>query len=613
MADSRRYITHYVKYFTMQAPSVTTQVLVLLLLGGAAGGFASVIIHLQGATDGLLQVVLSGLSSGVLVVSLPALLTVAVIKSIRRRMLLRHAMLSTLLITSVYAILLFIGSASFALTRNATLSYIFLLAINAAIYGYWLFVGKFLIGGLRKMALVAATQPVLNILFYLPLGKYILSFSAPLNLTLIKLFAGMVVFLAVGYFFIYLIDRPSKKILEASGLNVMISMVGQWLFNLTNDVSVLGQGAGVRRDLNIDVIALKNKDGYAGIFVNPDVHFGPFHGSGGSVVPLSMGKMLADRFGATPFVLHGPLDIQDNPISTVQAYSLAWEAERGIRKMNNFSKAYGGLAQGASGACRAINIGIGNTHIFLLTKAPHVTEDMTREVGMHLRQVAEGVSRGNSIIVDAHNTRFESAGAEELSGVHAGSEYVARYEKAIRNTENARWNNRLEFGAAHKRIAGALGGPKDLGEGYTSACVFKFGRRRFCMIYFDANNMLPGFREKLIDHVRKTFRMEAEVCTTDTHSLNTLSSTARMALGRKTNANSVMPVVDALIKSAMANIKPVSYAYRSIRVKNFSVWGDKAEMLIERTGAEVRRMVTYVGPLVVVLAFIVAAWVIYVV
>ncbi|MCL5239194.1 MAG: DUF2070 family protein [Candidatus Marsarchaeota archaeon] len=613
MADSRKYITHYVKYFTMQAPSFTTQVLVLFLLGAAAGGFAGVLIHMQSASNGLLQVVLSGVSSGVLVISLPALLTVAVIKSVKRKMLVKHAMLSTLLITAVYAILLFICTASFAFTKNATISYILLIVVNAGIYGYWLFVGKFIIGGLRKMALVAAAQPVLNILFYIPLGKYILNFQAPLNLTLVRLFSGMLVFLCVGYFFIYLIDRPSKRMLEASGINVMVSMVSQWLFNLSNDVSVLGQGAGAKRDLNIDVIAIKNGDGYRGIFVNPDIHFGPFHGSGGSVVPLSMGKMLADRFGATPFVLHSPVDIQDNPISTVQAYALTGEVERGIRKMTKFSTAYGNVAQGSDGVCRATNIGIGRAHLFLLTKAPQVTEDMTREVGMHLRDVAEESSGRNSVVVDAHNTRFESASADELNGVGMGSEYVGRYEKAIRSATARRWNRRLEFGAAHRRIARALGSPKDVGEGFTSVSIFKFGRRKFCMIYFDANNMLPGFREKLVAHVRSRFRMEVEVCTTDTHSLNTLSSTARMSLGRKTNVNSVIPLVDSLIKSAAANTRPATYAYKRMKIKDFSVWGEKAEMLIERTGAEVRRTVKYVGPFFVIFAFIVAAWVVYVV
>ncbi|MDE1874418.1 MAG: DUF2070 family protein [Candidatus Micrarchaeota archaeon] len=613
MADSRRYITHYVKYFNLQAPSMTAQTLILLLLGAAAGGFASLIIHLQMLGSGLLQVVALGVSSGIVVVSLPAIITAALIKSIKRKMLLKHAMLATLLITAPYAIVLFVGSASFAITKNAWLSYFFLLLVNAGIYGYWLLIGKFMIGRLRQMALVAAVQPVLNILFYLPLGGYILSFQAPLNLTLVRLFAGMFVFLAMGYALVYLLDRPSKKILEASGMNVIISMISQWLFNLSSDVNVLGQNVGIRRDLDIDVIALRNGDGYKGVFVNPDIHFGPFRGSGGSVVPLSMGRMLAERFRATPFVLHGPLDIQDNPINTSRAYSLSGLVERELRGARKFGRAYGNFAIGESGSCRAVNVSMGDTNLFLLSKAPQVTEDMTRDVGQELRGAAEKASGGDAVMVDAHNSRFESASAQELSGVQKGSVYVGQYEDAIRKAAETGARRRMEFGASHKRLARMLGSPRDLGEGYTSVCVFKFGRKKLCLIYFDANNMLPGFREKLLDHVSRKFRVSVETCTTDTHSINTISSSASMSLGRKTGVDGVIPIIDVMVKEALDSLEPVSYAYRKLKVKDFYVWGEKADMLIERAGAEVRRMIRYIAPLFVAAAFSIAAWVIYVV
>ena len=613
MADSRRYITHYVKYFNLQAPSVNSQILILLLLGIASGGFASLVINFQAADGVLLTALGVGISSGILLVTLPAILTAALVKTFSRRMRLKHAMLSTLLITAVYAILFFVGAASFAVTKNATLTYLFLILVNAGVYGYWILIGKFLIGRLRKDALVAAIQPLLNMLVYLPVGQYMLSSHVPLNITLIKLLSGMFVFLAAGYAFIYILDRPSKKILEASGMNVLISMVSQWLFDLSNDVNVMGQGAGAKRDLEMDVLAIRGPDGYKGIFVNPDVHFGPFHGVGGSVVPLSMGKMLVDKFGATPFVLHGPLDIQDNPISTSQAYALNSQIEQGVRSMRHFSKAYGSFSAGMDGACRSLNVSVGGTGVFVLSKAPRVTEDMTREVGLRLKSAAEEVTEGEAVLVDAHNSRFESASEEELRGVQMGSAYVEEYEKAIRNSASKRARKRMEFGAAHRRIAMILKGPKDLGEGYTSVCVFKFGARRLCVIYFDANNMLPAFRESLLGHVRKKFKMEAEVCTTDTHSLNTISSSASMSLGRQTNVNSVIQIIDPLIESAIGNLGPASYAYKKLRVKNFSVWGEKADMLIERTGAEVRRIIKYVAPLFVVVAFVAAAWVIYVV
>lgn len=613
MADSRRYITHYVKYFNLRAPSVMTQTLILLLLGAGAGGFASLIIHISGLGNGVVQIAVSGIGSGVLVVSLPALLTAAMIKSVKRKMRLRHAMLATLMVTGMYAVLFFVGSASFAVTKNAIVSYLFLLLVNAGVYGYWLLMGKFIIGRLREMAFVAAVQPLLNTLFYLSLGQYILSFQVPLNITLVKLFAGMFVFLGVGYAFVYLLDRPSKKILEASGMNVISAMVGQWLFNVTNDVSVIGQGAGTKRDLNVDILALRGAGGYKGIFVNPDLHFGPFQGAGGSVAPFQMGRRIAEKYNAAPFVLHSPLDIQDNPISTSQVYALTNRIEKSIGEMRTFSRAYGNFALGESGECRSLNVSVGAVSLFFLTKAPAVTEDMSREVGMRLRGFAAGVAGKNPILVDAHNCRFESAGQGELAGIQAGSAYVRKYEKAISNSAIIGKAVRLRFGASHMRIAYRLGNPRDLGEGYTSVCVFGFDGRKLCIVYFDANNMLPAFRDRLLQHVKGKFGMRAEACTTDTHSINTISSSVESALGRYTNINDALPIVDSMIERALHGMEPVSYSYKRIKVEGFPVWGEKADMLIERTSREVRRILKYAAPAFVLLAFVVASWAIYVV
>jgi predicted neutral ceramidase superfamily lipid hydrolase len=613
MADSRDYITHYAKYFKLRAPSVQVQSLIILLLGAAVGCLASAIIHLQHLSTSFVQIIISGLSAGILVVSLPALLTVVIIKIVKRKMLLKHAMLSTLPITGAYAILLFIGSASFALTKNPIISYFFLLLVNAGIYGYWLIVGKFIMGRVRNTIPVAAAQPLLNILFYLPLGGYILSFAVPLNITLVKLFAGMFVFLSADYVLIYLIDRPSKKILEVSGMNVLISMIGQWLFNLTSDVSVIGKGVGTKRELTADILALRSASGYKAIFINPDIHFGPFQGAGGSVAPLLMGRLVAEKFGAAPFIIHSPLDIQDNPISASQVYSLGSQIEQGIRKVGGFEKAYGSFSLGADGDCRSLNVSVGDAALLFLTKAPEVTEDISREVGLHFRQFAESLSGRNEIVIDAHNSRFESANEKELAGIQAGNPYIRNYERAIRDSSRKGAEKRLHFGASYKRISRMLKDPKDLGEGYTSVCVFQFNGRKLCIVYFDANNMLPGFREKLLSHIKSRFNLNAEVCTTDTHSLNTLAYSASDSLGRFTNVNSVIPIIDGMIKNCLANLEPVSYAYRKLKVKDFSVWGEKADLLIERTSREVRRMLKYFAPLFVVFALILAAWAIYVI
>lgn len=613
MPDSRRYIAHYVKYFNIRAPSSSAQAFVLLVLGAIFGVFSSAIINMQNLAGNYAQVTVSGLSSGIIVISVPALLAVLVLKVAKRRMQLKHAMLTTLIITIVYAFLFFLNSAVFSLTRNAALDYLLLLLMNAGIYSYWFFMGRVVIGKEKSAIPIAAVQPVLNVIFYVSLAQYRLGIGVALGTTLIKLFAGMAVFLLASYALLYFLDRPSRRLLEASGMKVVTSMVGQWLYDLTNDVSVVGYGAGIKRDLNIEMLALRGRRGYKGLFLNPDIHFGPFRGVGGSIAPARLGDMLVKRYGAAPFVLHSPLDVQDNPISTSQVYKIAKQVEgmMGDSK-RSFDRAYGNFTIGQDGRCRATNITVGDTSLFLLSKAPYVTEDMSREVGMQLAKVARSDGR-NAILVDAHNSRFEYASSEELDGIQKGNRYVRHYEEAIRRAMKSGAKRNLRFGAAYKRLAQVLGRPADMGEGYTGVCVFRFGKRRFCLVYFDANNMLPNFREKIAAHIMDKFGMQSELCTTDTHFINTVAYGASNSLGRHTQVDKMIQALDPLIQKALDDTEPVSYAYKKVKMSNFPVWGDKADALIERAGRDARRILKFYVPLIVIAASIVAAVVIYVV
>ena len=201
----------------------------------------------------------------------------------------------------------------------------------------------------------------------------------------------------------------------------------------------------------------------------------------------------------------------------------------------------------------------------------------------------------------------------ELSEIHKDSPYVKDYKSAIIQSGKGGKAREVSFGSAQDRIARLLDRPKDIGAGYTSVGVFGFGKERFAIIYFDANNMLPSFRRRLLDHVKNKFGIDAEVCTTDTHSINALNLAASNSLGRHTGLDKVIPILDPMIERALGSMEPVKYAYSRITLGDFAVWGKEADKLLESTSKEVKRIFKYAVPLLVVATFIIAAWVIYVV
>lgn len=613
MSDGNRDVTRFTQYFTFISPNSFVQTVFLFLLGLIAGTGATLIVHYK--TGVSLSFIISGASAGVIMISIPALLTAIFIKGLKRNIKLKHALFAVLATAFVYSIFLVIDGAIFAVFNNYAIVYVAIVLINASIYGYWFIINRVVMNQRKSRIVTAAIQPILNTLFYFPVSSYLLSLSFPVIPVLIKLSAGMAIFMMIGYAILYIMDRPAKRELKLSGIDIITAMVNQWLYAIIKDTDIFGS-AGVKRYVNVNVLALKGRRKFKAIFVKPDLHYGPFSDIGGSITTGYMGKNISKTFNAAPFIIHGAVSMEDNPISTTQIHSLSNKIMEELKSLNgrSFQKATGYIKIGYDKPCKAINIKIGDSSLLTLTKAPTVTEDINREVGLHLEEVA--VASGSIkdvILIDAHNSRFESANPNELRGIYDGSAYVRNYENAVKQAfSHAVEQSPIKFGSSSELINSQIN-QKDLGNGYTSVGVFGFKGKRFCIVYFDANNMLPSFRARLLKHIKNKFGMEAELYTTDTHSVNSISNSASNVLGRHTRPQDVVPVLDRLISNAVNNIEDVKYTHLNIKVKGFRVWGKGSEDTLMNVSREVIRLGKRRVPFIIVAGFIIAAWVIYII
>ena len=613
MPDEKRELFRYTTYFSRTAPALRVQSILLLAIGVITGIVSALLVHPHDFIQNLFTFIFTGASSGLLVVSLPAVLTIALIKTMKRQIYLKHVMYATIVSSTIYALFIMISSAFYSLFNSLTISYIVLLVGNASIYFFWMVICRFLFSQKRGGNLIPTIQPILNILLYLPLGNYILDFSLPLSTALVKLFGGMFIFLITGYLIMYLLDRPLKRSANISGVKVFTIMINQWLYSLNEKESSETFSFGVKRDIATDILVFKNKRGkHKAIFVKPDIHYGPFAGFGGAIATEHIGNFLHEKYSTNVFVLHGPVNIANNPVSSSQVYTLAKHIASNIDsiKPEQFRPAIGNIYMGAEGVCRAINIRINDASIVTLSKAPLVTEDIDYEIGQHYKQLALRDAQ-SAIIIDAHNSRAESASHEELKGIYFGSKYSSMFDKAIIRTLGKNSVKKIRMGASQQKIAGFLGNPQDIGNGYSSFCVFQFGARKFGMLHFDSNNILPGLRTEIIKHVAEKYKLEIEVYTTDTHSVNTIALPSSNVLGRVANTAKLITAVDALIDSSMSNIEEVSVANADFTSKGFRVWGENAEAEITKASKEAIRTIKYVAPFVIAAAYIVAAWIVY--
>ncbi len=603
----KKNISDYASYFNMQLPGSTALVAIMAVLGLIVGVVASVATN-YGNLNAV--VLLNGASTGIIVVTIPAILAAIFFKSIRRRLRIKHTLFATLVPTSIYSILIIIDVALFAFLRSSVLEYVILILANAAVYGYWFVVGKMVVGQRKSAALTSAFHPIVNVLFYLFLGEYLLDIRLPLNQALIKLYGGMIVFLALGYLSIYLIERPGKKTLDTRPVEIFSLMSEQWLYNITKNQSPM-LAKGTKREIRVNLLLLKGSKNKT-VFVMPDLHYGPFAGVGGGLLPERLGSLVYNRYGAVPFVMHGAVNIDDNPLYMHQIEEMEDKISENIDRMlkRESKAAYGSVGLGSSGRCHVADISINNSHIALLSKAPYITEDISREVGKRLES-AEALKGEQVFLVDAHNARFESAPEDELRGVYDGSRYESMYAEAIRKAlSKGRRRSKLKFGSSTVKLGSVLK-KHDLGSGYTSAAVFDFGGRRFCLIYFDANNMLPGFRNSIVSYIKKNFDMDSEICTSDTHSVNTIAMSAMNSLGRYTNEKEIYPHVHKLVFDAIANMEYVKASSRTLFIEDFYTWGEHSFENILKMAEDIGRVIRHVIPFVIAAAFIIAAWVIY--
>jgi hypothetical protein len=109
-------------------------------------------------------------------------------------------------------------------------------------------------------------------------------------------------------------------------------------------------------------------------------------------------------------------------------------------------------------------IKFGDSAIATLTRAPRVTEDITPEASVIIKHALSGFAK-NITVVDAHNSRYETAPADELAAVKFDSKVLKDYLEAIKGlSKNIFVKNIGGWFSIGKHLREARQ-PKDLAQG----------------------------------------------------------------------------------------------------------------------------------------------------
>ena len=604
------------RIFSRNLPETRVIFVMLILVSIITGLLSTSIISYQRSPLDLGFVAASGVLAGILIVLLPTLLTVAVIKYFRRYATVKHLLFLSLLGALAYSLFLIIASLAYILTKNYSLSGAIVLVGDASIFGWWFFLSKIVLGQRKKAVLFSLAQPTLNMVFYIISSSFVFTFAyIPAGVVFAKLYAGIFIFLIISYIILYVLDSPVKRGLGFDSIDVFSSFVQNWLYDIDLGVgaSFKGEKFGVHSDVEVQTVVFKNRSGRIKVIVfAPWIHYGPMGSLGGSNFPYMIEKYASSKYDAPTVVMHCAVDEGSNPVSSSQFGAIRRALDLGVvgARKTSGSKSVARYSRTAYGDAVVRSLGIGGISLVTLSRAPKVTEDVAPEAARLFRELLNN-NIGENLLVDAHNSRYETAPADELRAVTLSSKAMDQYLYCIEHMEKPEHRSRkLVLGVGSIDAYSALGAPDDMAPGNLNVLLFTFNGFKHATIHINANNMLPQLRERIVRHVKDAFGVDAEVYTTDTHFVNSLHLPASNVLGRYADAERLMEVVDRGMHQALGNAEEVDAYYKKDYMKNFYVWGpnirERVFPVINSTMGLARTLV----PAIIVIGFVIGAWII---
>ncbi|MDV0444215.1 DUF2070 family protein [Methanorbis rubei] len=432
-----------------------------------------------------------------------------------------------------------------------------------------------------RMYLPAAVQTIAGVI----LGVYLFgtSYLLPAVLSIVIFSIGIISFLI-------LFDRPLRK---AHGISAM-QFINAFLAHLTDGSKSLedyfrtiGEAVTVpetsfffRRQGKKDIL-----------FVVPNLHPGPLSEVGGGNYP----KHLHDEFSEneTVFISHGCATHDFNLVSEDECEKIA-DAINETRKSLAYTPVATLPMRTNFGTVSVLSQRFGNSILLVTTRSPEMTEDLDYSVGAIV--MAEGHHWYENIgFVDAHNCMVEVTSVV-LPASKTGAEYITASRNAMELQSDAELAE-FSVGVSHKILP--FSREEGFGDMGVLVMVTEVLGAKTAYVLFDGNNVHMGVREVLRNAVIGLGLNEAEILTTDSHVVNTISG--RNPVGMAVSPEQILPHLLEAVLEAIADLSPAEAAVATGLCRDVEVFGTTRTVQLSST---VNAMVTNLLPLSVLLLLV---------
>ena len=599
--SSTKNVTDLSKYI-MTLPETEISLLSMIFISFIVGAIGFLIDMVPGSSH--LHDILYGGANGVLVLGFTSIMAGAItqpwVNSLGgRKMKMKQSMFLAFFSMLIFSIIYLGGCLASSILKSDLILDSIIIA-SAVIFGFRLLV----IWGTSNISftsstLISSVQPLLIVSMNVVVAVLSLTtnvgYFSVIGFFLKMLVASVILILAI-YSFVMVVESPMRRNLGVGSLeflSLFLSHITEDSPELENIFSEIGEPV----DTLAGVLAFRRGSDVKAILISPSVHPGPIGTIGGANMPT----ILSGRFSEFTMVAHGPSTHDFNPVSIKELEKV----EAAVREALDDMEYHETASEFRRYTRNSASIGVqffGEGMLMLATLAPEGFDDIEFGVGLSMMNLARSkCGSENVVVVDCHNS-FQG----ETGRILAGNPEMFDLLDAVELVECPSDYHRLRVGCA--RRTGKFSKEDGVGESGIMAMVVEAGDQRTAYVLLDSNNMVMGFRDEIREEIMKLDVHEAEVMTTDTHFVNTLSG-GHNPVGKQ-KRDEIKNEIVMTVSDALDDLEEVSAGCRVVRIKGLHTLGPTNSTELVSTISSIVAVSRLIAPLIFVLAIIfVFAWV----
>jgi putative membrane protein len=386
-----------------------------------------------------------------------------------------------------------------------------------------------------------------------------------------------VLYVGAVYVFLLVIDRPWRNSMGVSVLDFIRGFVGH-IAEGTRELEDFFEQLGEDAIVPVSVLSFRTSAGEKARFVLPMIHPGPMGEIGGGNLP----ERIAASAEGLAFPPHATAGHDFNLVTGREVDTVLAAADRAHSRIQYDAEATRSERVEA-GEAKLLGQAFGDSAFLASTFSPGFADDVDYAVGLSAAAEARTGGLRDVMLADAHNCNNGLEG-DDLGHVVPGS------KRSFDMIESA--------GGLGDRLGVAERHPVSLGVAWDETpwepiegigplgirvALFEVDSQRTAYVLVDGNNMEPGLRDRLVETLVDDVVDEAEVLTTDTHTVNTVE--AENQVGDAIDHDELEALVERLVDDAAADLEPVEAGMATERTEVRVFGNDRTESLASHANA----------------------------